>query len=171
MIIIFVNEDGYVMTGDSIKSARRCSPALTDHGDRIFQPQHHTYGVLYKALYEVRESGSGHDVIIHNDSRIVDELNGTIEPLDSVCERWLETLNRNVLPRIKGVVFFRKRDTTHLNSIISAGHEEMLGKADPTKRAALAERQAKVQQDQQQKGRKKILQRFKESWLRRQTND
>ena len=110
MIRVFFTEDGYYVAGESIEVTRKCSPALTSRGDRIFLPLHHEYKVLYLALCEIRNAKITDDVMVYGSSRIIDEMNGNTRPLDDTNNRWLMVLKRNVLPTIKAVVFFRKKE-------------------------------------------------------------
>jgi hypothetical protein len=162
MITVFFNEDGYYVTGGGVDIARRCRPAITQNGDRIFQPIHHTYMVLYQALCELKAGQD--DVIVYNDSRIIDEINGTVEPIDDVCRRWLQILRQDVLPMMRSIVFFRKKATDVVNRSVAQGHS-MLVELDPKIKNKMVEREASLKKAESKKRSRRILQRFKDAWL------
>ncbi len=170
MITVFFNEDGYHVAGEGIEIARRCTPATTEQGDRIFLLQHHTYKVLYLALCELREAQVREDVMVYNDSRIIDELIGNTEPLDTACSEWLKTLQRDVIPKIRSVVFFRKQSTAKITQSLAASHSIMLDQIDRRQRQDIATREAKTHEANQKAGRKRRVDRFKQSWRGEQPN-
>lgn len=97
MITILFNEYGYFIEGPELRVVQKCSAKQNDI--------HHLYLVLTKALSEVLDIND--DIIIYNNSRVIDEINGVIKPDISellICFR------QDILPKIKGVVFFRKKD-------------------------------------------------------------
>ena len=129
MIRVFFNEDGYYVAGESIEVTRKCSPALTSRGDRIFLPLHHEYKVLYLALCELRNAQITDDVMVYGSSRIIEEMNGT-RPLDETNGRWLMILKRNVLPVIKAVVFFRKKEPAAVQKALNEAQAKFLPQVD-----------------------------------------
>lgn len=170
MITVFFNGDGYLVTGEGVEAARRCSPALTTRGDLIFQSIHHAYKVLYLALCEVRAMNTMEDVMIYNDSRIIDEINGVVEPLDSTCGDWLQILKRDVIPTVRSVVFFRKRSASHVNSTVESAHDRMLSKLDSRTRQEIAERESKTRKTQLKTRNKRLVDRLKQSWFGENTD-
>jgi len=171
LITVFFNEDGYYIAGEGVEISRRCTPAMTEHGDKIFPPQHHAYKVLYLALCELRAAQVQQDIMVYNDSRIIDELNGNIGPLDTTCNEWLKTLKRDVIPTIRSVVFFRKQSTTYVKASIVASHGDMLDQIDRRTRKEIAEREAKTQEANRKTGRKRLVDRLKLSWFGEKTDD
>jgi len=165
MITVFFNEDGYYVTGEGVGVARRCSPALTEQGDPIFQSAHHTYKVLYEALCELRDMSVMEDVMVYNDSRIIDEVNGTIDTMDATCADWLKTLKRVTIPSIRSVVFFRKKPTTQIKTTIAAAHKDMLSDLDTQEQQALAERMTKTRTAQAVSRKQRLVNRFRKSWF------
>jgi len=165
MLRIFFNEDGYFVSGESVEIAQRCSPALTEKGDRIFQPLHHTYKVLYLALSEVRNLHIKEDVIVYNDSRIIDEINGNTPPLDNICSEWLNVIRRRAIPNIKSVVFFRKKPSTVITSTIIEAHNAMLEKITNKQRSDLMSRECVLRSNAVKVTKNKLLSRFKEAWF------
>ena len=170
MIRVFFNEDGYYVAGEGVEIARRCSPALTERGDRIFQPLQHTYGVLYFALKELSKLDIRDDVMVYGDSRIIDEINGIVGPLDATNKRWLQALQRSVVPSIKSVVFFRKKAAVDVEREVSAGHAVMLPQIDQGTLEEIARKEEQQQVEQQkQKGQGRIA-RLRETWFGGNTN-
>lgn len=165
MITIFFNENGYYITGDSVEASRRCSPALTIRGDKIFQSLHHTYKILYLALNELRDIHIDDDVMVYNDSRIIDEINGSINPLDEICERWLQTLRRDIIPDIRSLIFFRKKPTTYINSTIEHAHQSMLSHIDEKTRQKLTAQENLLHTKIEKARKQKLIQRLKQSWF------
>ena len=170
MITVFFTEDGYYVTGDGVDIAQRCTPALTEQGDRIFLPQHHTYKVLYLALCELREAQVHNDIMVYNDSRIIDELNGSIGPLDTTCDEWLKTLKRDVIPTIKSVVFFRKQAASVVGAMVAYAHGDMLDQIDRRQRQVMAEKEVATQETTRKTRLQQRVERFKQSWFKGQTD-
>ena len=165
MITVFLNEDGYYVTGENVDVTQRFSPALTTHGDRIFQTIHHVYKVLYLALCEVHAMNIQDDVMVYNDSRIIDEINGNVESLDSTCDKWLKILNRRTIPSIKSVVFFRKKPTTQLDVTIADAHDNMLQKLSGPDRQRIAERETKLREAREKTRNQKLINKLRENWF------
>ena len=165
MITVFFNEDGFCITGEGVEVSRRCSPALTERGDRIFQPQHHAYKVLYLALCELRDTNMLEDVMVYNDSRIVDEINGNVEPLDSTCHEWQQVLRQDIVPQIRGVVFFRKKPTSQVNTTVRQAHEKMNVGLDQEAKQRLIEREARLQEAQKKARNEKLIYKLRKSWF------
>jgi hypothetical protein len=165
MITVFVNEDGYYVTGENVDVTRRCSPALTVRGDRIFQVIHHVYKVLFLALCEIRDMNIRDDIMVYNDSRIVDEINGLVEPLDTTCDEWLKTLNRHTIPSIKSVVFFRKKPTTNVNTTVNDAHTNMLVELSGPEQQKIAERETKLREARTKSRNHRLIDRLKNAWF------
>lgn len=165
MITVFVNEDGYYVTGENVDVTQRCSPALTAHGDPIFQVIHHVYKVLWLALCEIRDMNIRDDIMVYNDSRIIDEINGTVEPIDTTCGKWLEMFNRHTIPSIKSVVFFRKKPTTTVNKTINDAHSTMLIKLSGPKRQEIAERETKLREVSAKSRKRRLIDGLKNAWF------
>ncbi len=171
MIIVFFNEDGYHAAGSNVEIARRCFPALTNRGDRIFPPIHHEYKVLSLALNEFANQEVSEDVMVYGDSRIIDELNGDIEPMDETCKDWLQTINRDTLPYVRGVVFFRKKPLNEVAAAIRAAQDQMMPQMDRRIRQTMAEQEVERVETQERSRKGRILDRFKAKWLNRGDNN
>lgn len=170
MIRVFFTEDGYYVAGESIEIIRSCSPACTERGDRIFQPLHHEYKVLYLALCELRNADIAEDVMVYGDSRIVDEVNGIIEPLDPTCERWLALLRRHIIPSIKAVVFFRKKATNDVQNTIAQAKQSMSPQIDHRTLQDVVDAE-RYRRDQLKWQRKyKAIQKLRDQWFGGITN-
>lgn len=165
MISVFFNEDGYYVTGESIEISRRCSPALTIRGDKIFQSIHHTYKILFLALCELRDIDVTHDVIVYNDSRIIDEVNGVIAPLDDTCQTLLQILRRNTIPSIRSLILFRKKPTNHINEVISKAHNNMIAQIGVTRKLELAAIEQKALEAENNKQKREAVARMKKYWF------
>lgn len=165
MIRVFFNEDGYFITGEGVEISRRFSPALTSNGDRIFQTLHHTYKIAYEALRELRDLAIKDDVIVYNDSRIIDEINGFVKPLDYNCDEWLKIIRRDILPRIKAVVFFRKKSGNDILASISAGHSEMLFLLGSKELEDIMQKELASRKQASQARAKGILNKLRSKWF------
>lgn len=165
MIRVFFNEDGFYVAGESVEISRRSTPATTERGDRVFQPIHHTYKILYNALVELRSIGIQEDVIVFGDSRIIDEVNGYCQPLDETCDQWIKVLRRDVLPYIKSVVFFRKKPSSFIRETIAREHARMLPALNTNTVCEIAAKAAEHVQQKSQHKRKQARDRLRKSWF------
>lgn len=165
MIRVFFTEDGYYVTGESIEVTRKCSPALTSRGDRIFLPLHHEYKVLYLALCEIRNANIMDDVMVYGASRIIDEMNGNTRPLDSTNERWLMVLKRNVLPSIKAIVFFRKKESATVQKVLDDAHSKLLPQVDRRTLEQIAEAEDAAQVTLVTNKKRSLISKLRQSWF------
>lgn len=164
MITVFVTKEGYYVAGEGIEATLKCSPATDERGFPIFNEIHHTYKVMFLALKEVaRKQRISGDVMVYNDSRIVDELNNQLPPLDDVCRRWQQTIRRELVPCIRSLVFFRKKSAEYVDSRIKAG-EALLAPSDPVTLSELASRLDRVERDKARTFKGRVLDRFKRTW-------
>lgn len=158
MIKIFFNEDGYYIIGEGVEIARRLRVALTEQGDPIFQTIHHTYKVCYLALKELIDLQIQDDVIVYNDSRIIEELSTGINSLDDTCAKWQNVILRYVVPNIKSVVFFRKRSMTEVQNVIREGHGKLLKTIDEKSIA-------KIMDHNKYNKNKIVLEKLRKNWF------
>jgi hypothetical protein len=164
MITVFVTKEGYYVKGEGVEASLRCSPALDSHGNPIFHELHHTYKVMFLALKEVARKGCiKGDVIVYNDSRIIDEMNGNAKPLDEVCQKWQMLFRRQVLPHIRSIVVFRKKASDYIMSQVRLGHS-LLTPSDPATINELTERLEKAEVEKIRSFKGRILDRFKRMW-------
>jgi len=154
MLLVRFNTNGYYIKGDGVDIIQRCSPASTDRGDNIFQPIHHTYKVLFIALSNLIDKDFNGDAMVYNDTRIIDELNSNIEPLDEVCAAWVKIIKRDIIPRIKPLMFFRKKN---VDAEIAVAQEQLVNPSE------IYDLIPEVQNSQKTR-KSKIIQKFKENW-------
>jgi hypothetical protein len=165
VIGVFFNETGYYVSGEGIEVSRSCSPALTEHGDPIFQSLQHMYKVLFLALRELHEIDIGDDVMVYGDNRIIDEVNGTIEPLDNMNQKWLNVLHRYTIPSIRSLVFFRRKPASHVRQSILAGHASMLTQIDSQTIKDMTRKEEEHRVRQHKQRGKRIVTNLRNSWF------
>jgi hypothetical protein len=160
VIKVYFSEKGYYVAGESVEVARKCSPATTERGDRIFQSIHHCYKILALALQDVNKRNVNEDVMVMSDSRIIDEINGTIEPLDEVCKQFVQELRRKVIPSMGSLVFFRKKSPEYINDAISRAHARLIIElSEEDKRKIVSFEKANSQNR-----KKRLVNRLKDRW-------
>lgn len=165
MIIVTFNDKGYQVLGDNTEIVRSCSPSLTERGDPIFQVIHHTYKILYLALNEIRDMKTNDDVTVYGDSRIIDEMNGVVSPLDSVCDQWTKLMRRVTLPSIKGVVMFRKKAASEVAITIQQSHERALKNVDRNVLAELAKKEINYRKQMSVQRKRSLVSKLRENWF------
>lgn len=164
MIAVFVSKEGYYIHGDGVEAALRCSQALDDQGNPIFHELHHTYKVMFLALEIVARKQMIHgDVVVYNDSRIIDELNGSIPPLDDVCQRWRQVIRREIMPRVRSIVLFRKRAQDFIAAKM-AGVNNLIVQHDPAVMQELAVKSNQMERERSRSTKARVLDRFKRMW-------
>lgn len=164
MITVYVTKEGYYIQGEGVEATLRCSPAMDDQGTPIFHELHHTYKVMYLALKEVaRKDAIQGDVMVYNDSRIIDELNGTTQPLDDVCRTWQRVIRRELVPHIRSLVLFRKKHTEFIARNVRAG-QCMLTPQDPALISELSDRAQKLETSRARSFKTRAYERFKRMW-------
>lgn len=164
MITVFVTKDGYYVAGEGVEASFKCSPATDERGHPIFNEIHHTYKVLWLALKEVaRKQSIQGDVMVYNDSRIIDELNSQLPPLDDTCRRWQQTIRRELVPAIRSLVFFRKKAAEYVKSKVKAG-EVLLAPSDSAKVSELASKLDRIEKERARSFKQRAIARFKGIW-------
>jgi len=168
MITVFVTKDGYYVAGEGVEASFKCTPATDERGHPIFNEIHHTYKVLFLALKEVaRKQGIQGDVMVYNDSRIIDELNSQVPPLDDTCRRWQQTIRRELVPTIRSLVFFRKKTAEYVKAKVRDG-EDLLAPKDHSKVSELAAKLDEIDKDQARSLKRRTINRFKRMWKNEQ---
>jgi len=165
VIRVFFNEDGFYIAGESVEISRRSSPAVTERGDKIFQPIHHTYKILYNALAEIRAMSIQEDVIVYGDSRIIDEVNGYCKPLDETCDQWVKVLRRDILPTVRSVVFFRKKPASQIKDTIGREHARMLPPINTDIARSIAENAAERAEQNYKTKKTQARDKLRKSWF------
>jgi hypothetical protein len=109
---IYFNDAGYYITDEpNIEIYMSCQPALSNHGERLFDPLYHLYAVLIRALEEVKSLEISKNITIYNDTRLIDELNGHISPLDDNCQHYNNIVKLRLIPEMPNLVFFEKKSS------------------------------------------------------------
>ena len=114
---VYFNMDGYYIKGD-LEISKSMVVGYQD-------PLKHLYFVCYAALHELLQMELDGTIIVYNDSRIIDEFNG-LKALDKWNKEAISFIRRNILPSVKGVVFFHKQSGTTIDKIIRRAHSQML---------------------------------------------
>lgn len=118
---------------------RSCSESL--------EPLHHLHIVLWYTLLEFVGKEIKENVLIYNDTRLIEDMNGDTRPIDEFCRRVQGKIRQELLPRIGTKVIFKKASAAKINGSISAAHDTML-KVDIDKRnLAFTEHCARVAND------------------------
>jgi|SRR5689334_10197148 len=168
MITVFVTKEGYYVNGEGVEASLRCSPAVDERGNPIFHELHHVYKVMYMALTQVAKAKTIRgDVMVYNDSRIVDELNGEVGPLDEVCQKWRTVIRREIVAHIRSSVLFRKKASDYIVSKVRSGHS-LLTPEDPALMQAISERLEKTEVERVRSFKGRVLDRFRKMWKNEQ---
>lgn len=122
---VYFNSTGYYITGNETEVSMSCSPSLDRTGNRLYTDAQHLYVVLAKALNEIRGKDT-EEITVFNDSRVIDEMNGVVAPLDDFCKEMCLGIRRSLLPELSGNVFFRKHNSHTLEHYVSGGHDAMI---------------------------------------------
>jgi hypothetical protein len=140
------------------------SPALDQNGRQIFSDSLHLYKVFETALTEdfFYALEKREEIIVYNDSRIIDEINGNIIPIIKEHEQFKNLIRRDILPEIMGIVFFRKCSKKFLDSMIQKGHEKMLNKLSPEDRLGMIKKLIESKKQISTSRNQRILSKFKE---------
>ena len=165
MIEVYFDRSGYYITGPNIEVAESFSP-LTVGGEMVLTELQHLYVVLYKIFSELTANNSREDIIIYNDSRIVDDMNGIINPLDDICEKTRKYMKRKVIPTIKGIILFRKKSTLFIREKIENGQKSLIGDVDDDiKKRKISEISGTIKENLRKNQRNRI-ENFKQDWFR-----
>jgi hypothetical protein len=134
MICIYLNGNGYYIKGDGIEVALSCSPNLDENGEPFYPEHCHVYAVLSKALNELRGQDLPGEIMVYNDSRVIDEMNGGVPPLDDLSGEFRNRIRREIMPDIVGTVFFRKKNTRAIAQEVSRAKSAMVDVPDKNNR-------------------------------------
>jgi hypothetical protein len=161
MICIYLNSNGYYISGDGMEIALSCSPNVDENGDLFYPEQCHIYIVLSKALNELRGKDLPGEVMIYNDSRVIDEMNGTVSPLDELSGELRDRIRREVMPEIGGTVFFRKQNTRTIMKKVLHGRDSMIDVVD---KSIILKEIVKQKEETSRSNTLKALDKLKEDW-------
>jgi hypothetical protein len=145
MILVHLNKDGYYVTGPGIEITRSCSASL--------EPLHHIHIVLWYALLEFVGEEVREEIVIYNDSRIIEDMNGDTQPIDDFCRHVQTKIRQELLPRIGTKVMFKKENLAKINSSIAAAHDNMLRVDIDKRNLAFTEHCARIANDIKQSRR------------------
>jgi len=161
MICIYLNGNGYYITGDGIEIALSCSPNLDEHGEPFYPEHCHIYAVLSRALNELRGQELPGEVMVYNDSRVVDEMNGAVSPLDDLGAEFRNRIRREIMPDIGGTVFFRKKNTHAISQQVGEAKRTMVQVPDKNRKLEeLMQQHAEAQRTKSLRA----LDKLKENW-------
>ena len=65
------------------------------------------------------------NITFYNDTRLIDEMNGTIHPIDE-WTREAKRISNNMLSSLYGIALFRKMETNRLTTTLSVGREKLI---------------------------------------------
>jgi hypothetical protein len=127
VISVFFNSQGYYIEGEGTEIARSFSPSMDSSGRPMMEPLQHLYVVLACALKELRAvKTNGTDIIVYNDSRLVEEMGNEVVVPCCVCSELKLVIRRKLLPDLPGVVFFRKKSAAYIDDKVQYGKQTML---------------------------------------------
>jgi hypothetical protein len=131
--------------------ALSCSPAFEEE-------VHHIYAVIFRALQELRDKELTEDIIVYNDTRVMDELGGQVFPEDATSREFYFSIRRKLLPSLDSMVFFRKLDAKRIRAKVGHGINTMVN--DVSKDMVREKIETSI------KNRKaKVVQKLKDGWL------
>ena len=167
MICVYLNSNGYYIKGDGIEAALSCSPSVNSNGEPFYPEVCHVYAVLAKALNELRDHNIQDEVTVFNDSRMIDEMNGVVTPIDSLGQEFRDRIRHEILPEVPATVFFRKKNNKIIERHLAAATASMIDVPHKIKRLTeLSEQRQKVQRTKSLRA----LDRLKEWWKNEQRN-
>lgn len=161
MIFVYLNHNGYYVKGDGIEAALSCSPSLDENGEPFYPAHCQVYAVLAKALNELRGQEIGDEVMVFNDSRVIDEMNGAVSPLDDLSTEFRDRIRKEIIPEIGVNIFFRKKNTRTIMREVLDAKRAMVDVPDKKKKLEL------LSQQEEQINRSnsvRALNKLKENW-------
>ena len=162
MISVFINNKGYYIKGNGIEIALSCSPKRNDNGEPLYDEQYHLYAILAKALNNLRHQDIKEDIIVYNDTRMIDEMNGMVRPLDDINASFRDGIRRTILPEISANVFFRKKSQVVLTQHIESAVQSMVSVPNKLK---IIDKLINIREQAYKSRSVKALQRLKEKWI------
>lgn len=162
MISVFINNKGYYIKGDGIEIALSCSPKRNDHGEPLYDEQYHLYAILAKALNNLRQQKLTEDIMVYNDTRLIDEMNGMLRPLDDINASFRDGIRRTILPEIDANVFFRKKGQTVLAQHIEHARRNLVEVPNKLK---IIDKLIGIRERAFKSRSIKALQKLKEKWI------
>lgn len=120
MIRLFWNNSSYLITGDGVEIIKKVTPP-GDVSEHIV-----LYAVLTEALKEIIALDTKEDLVAYNNTRLIDEIRGETSCLDEQSRQLRNSIIRNVLPRIKSFIIFKKKDVNFITSNIEKFSAKLL---------------------------------------------
>ena len=161
MISVYLNGNGYYIRGDKIEAALFCSPKLDDNGESFYPEHCHVYAVLSKALNELRGKDLSDDVMVYNDSRVIDEMNGAVSPLDDLSTEFRDRIRREILPEVGANIFFRKKNAQAIRQQVALGKNTLV---DVPNKVQVLEELIEQHNTAQRNKTLRALDKLKENW-------
>ena len=161
MISVFINNKGYYIKGNGIEIALSCSPKRNDSGELLYDEQYHVYAILAKALNNLRNQDIKEDIMVYNDTRMIDEMNGMLKPLDDINTSFRDGIRRTILPEINSNVFFRKKSQTMLAQYIDSAQQSMVSVPNKLK---IIDKLIAIKEQAYKSRSIKALRKLKERW-------
>lgn len=113
---IYFNNSGYYITGQ-IELIRLLNPR--DGIDELL----YLSMVCAASLAELRAYRVSDTTEVYNDSRIIEEINGVLEPTNPIV---LNHIKYSICPEIPGILFFKKKSYSEIENKIRQAAKEML---------------------------------------------
>ncbi len=131
MINCYFDDESYYILGKDIEVFSTIKNEETD-------PIRRAYWMFLVLLPEL--SLEKDNVTFYNDSRLIDEMNGTVNPLDDWA-REAKRISNQMLTSLYGIALFRKLDSNRLEKMVAVGREKMIDpRARQTVLASLEEK-------------------------------
>lgn len=161
MITVFINSKGYYIKGNGIEIALSCSPKLDSAGQPFYDEHFQLYAILAKALNALRQREMLEDVMVYNDTRLIDEMNGVLQPLNSTSAEFRNGIRRQILPEINGTVFFRKKSKHLIDQNVANAKR---GLVEVPNKLKILDRLATTNKESVKTRALNALQKLKENW-------
>ena len=171
MISVFFNEAGYYVAGETIETARACSPATHPDGKQVHASTHHLYAILILALQELISVSKIEDIIVYNDSRLIEEINGITTCIDEESSVFADFIRRELIPRIAGIVLLRKKSAKYVGEKITEAHARMILSVNKELRDKKFRELSDKIEAASHNEKRAALERLRNNWFGEQTND
>lgn len=112
----YFDTDSYYIVGRDLEVYSTIKNPETD-------PIRRAYWMLLMVIPEFASEKD--NITFYNDSRVIDEMNGMIHPLDE-WTREAKRISNNMLASLYGIVLFRKIDTNKLSKTVDVGREKLI---------------------------------------------
>jgi len=162
MMELAFNEAGYYVRGVTHESSMAVTPRTDPEGNLVFHSLEQQYAVLIRALTEISGHEVSEDIIVYNDTRIIEELSGIADPM---FPEMTNHVRRNIIPEIKGCVWFHKKSPAFVQGRVQEGIDGLVNTLDAgtrTKQALESERRSLRATDEKKRIR---VHRLKRGWL------